>query len=308
MKYFDLHCDTVGECSNNKLPLRENTLHIDLNRTKCLEAYTQVFAIWIPDEFRGKTAVSYFNKTVGYFYEEIDKNKDLISLYGDNRSTPVKAILSVEGSSACNGTLEGLHHLYSKGVRLITLTWNGKNEVGSGAFSEGGLTSFGKEFIKESEKLGIVLDVSHLNRQSFFEFAKIAEKPFIASHSNADIVNNEFGKKRNLSDEQIAIIKERKGLIGLNFCRDFIEDEKTDGIDALYRQIEYFLSLGCENIIALGSDFDGCPVHNDLNGIEKIPCVYTTLKQRGVDENILRKLFWENAETFFEKNKTVSSE
>ena len=308
MKYFDLHCDTIGECSNNKLSLRENSLHIDLNRTQCLEAYTQVFAIWIPDEFRGKTAVSYFNKTVGYFYDAINKNNDLISLYGDINATPIKAILAVEGSSACGGTLEGLHHLYSKGVRLITLTWNGKNEVGSGAFSEGGLTPFGKDFIKETEKLGVILDVSHLNRQSFFEFAKISEKPFIASHSNADIVNNAFGKKRNLSDEQIAIIKERKGLIGLNFCRDFIEDEKAEGIDAIYRQIEYFLSSGCEDIIAFGSDFDGCQVHNDLKGIEKMPSVYTALKQRGINENILRKLFWENAETFFYKNKTVSSE
>lgn len=299
MKFFDLHCDTIGECSNNNFSLRNNNLHIDLERAKIFESYTQVFAIWIPDQFRKVFAVEYFNKAVGYFYKEIEKNNDLISLYSDNKKTPIKAILAVEGASACGGTIEGLHHLYDKGVRLITLTWNAKNEIGCGAFSEGGLTSFGKEFIKEAENLGITLDVSHLNRQSFFEFAEIARKPFVASHSNANIVNNEFGKKRNLDKEQIEIIKEHHGLIGLNFCRDFIEDEKADGIDALYRQIEYFLSSGCENIIAFGSDYDGCSVHNDLGGIEKIPSLYNTLKKRGIDENKLKKLFWENAEAFF---------
>ncbi len=299
MRFFDLHCDTIGECSNNNFSLRNNKLHIDLERASVLEGYTQAFAIWIPDEIRKVFAVEYFNKTADYFYKEIEKNNDLISLYGDSKKTPVKAILAVEGASACGGTIEGLHHLYDRGVRLITLTWNAVNEIGSGAFSEGGLTSFGKEFIKEAENLGITLDVSHLNRQSFYEFAEISRKPFIASHSNADIVNNEFGKKRNLEKAQIELIKERKGLIGLNFCRDFTEDEKAEGIDALQRQIEYFISSGCESIIAFGSDFDGCSVHKDLCGIEKIPSVYDALKNRRINEKILNKIFWENAERFF---------
>lgn len=304
MRYFDLHCDTIGECSNNNLSLRKNDLHIDLERAKALYKYTQVFAIWIPDELRKNFAVEYFNKTVNNFYSEIEKNNDLISIYGDDKNTSVKAILAVEGGSACGGTIEGLYHLYDKGVRLITLTWNAPNEIACGAFSEGGFTEFGKEFIKEAERLGITLDVSHLNRRSFFEFAELSQKPFIASHSNADIVNNEYGRKRNLNDEQIRIIKERNGLIGLNFCRDFIESEKSQGVDALYEQIEYMLSLGCEDVLSFGSDFDGCTVHTDLNGIEKIPSVYSSLKERGVNEAVLEKLFWKNADSFF-KNKII---
>ena len=302
MKYFDLHCDTIGECCNNSLSLRENKLHIDLQRAKAIDEYTQIFAIWISDELRGESAIKYFDKTADYFYKEIEDNKDVISLYQTNCETPVKAILSVEGGSACGGTIDGLHHLFKRGVKLITLTWNAPNEIGSGAFSEGGLTPFGKEFIKEAEKLGVILDVSHLNKQTFFEFAEIAEKPFVASHSNADIVNNEFGKKRNLNNQQISIIKERKGLIGLNFCRDFIEDENATGIDALYRQIEYLLNLGCEDVIAIGSDYDGCSIHKDLCGIEKIPQLFNELKSMGLDESILNKLFFENAENFFDKN------
>ena len=299
MKFFDLHCDTIGECSNNNFSLRRNSLHIDLQRAEKIEEYTQVFAIWIPDEFRGRNAVEYFDKTADYFYKEIEENKDLISLYNENKSTTIKAILSVEGGSACGGTLDGLYHLYERGVRIITLTWNAPNEIGSGAFSKGGLTSFGKNFIKEAEKLGITLDVSHLNPQGFFEFAEIAKKPFIASHSNADIVNNEYGKKRNLNKEQIKIIKECDGLIGLNFCCDFIEDGDASGVAAICRQLDFFKSLGCEDVIAFGCDFDGCSVNDKLKGIEKIPWLYNELGNLGYEENFLNKLFYENAEKFF---------
>lgn len=299
MRFFDLHCDTIGECSNNNVSLRKNNFHIDLERAKEIGEYTQIFAIWISDELRGEEALEYFNKTADYFYKELEENKDLISLYEDNKITPVKAILSVEGGSACGGTLEGLNHLYERGVRLITLTWNGKNEIGSGAFSEGGLTPFGKDFIKEAEGLGITLDVSHLNRQSFFEFADVAQNPFVASHSNADIVNNEFARKRNLTDEQIKIIKERNGLIGFNFCKDFIETEDALGVDALFSQIEHMLSLECEDIISFGSDFDGCTVHDDFSGIHKIPEIYDKLKNKGINEKLLNKMLFENAERFF---------
>ena len=301
MKFFDLHCDTIGECYNKKVLIRKNNFHIDLERAKELGEYTQIFAVWIPDALRGEDAVEYFDEVSDCFYKEIEKNSDLISLYSEEKPTPVKAILSVEGGSACGGTIEGLYHLYEKGARLITLTWNAKNEIGSGAFSEGGLTAFGKEFIKEAESLGIILDVSHLNQQSFFELEKIAEKPFIATHSNADIVNNEYARKRNLTDEQIKVIKERNGIIGFNFCKDFIETEDAKGFDALYRQIEYMHSLDCDDIIAFGSDFDGCQVPSGFCGIEKMPDVYLKLKEKGLGENLLEKLFFENAEKFFSK-------
>lgn len=299
MKFFDLHCDTIGECSNNELSLRENKLHIDLVRAGNIEEYTQVFAIWISDELRGKDAVEYFDKTADYFYKEIEANKDLISLYKEDKSTPIKAILSVEGGSACGGSIEGLYHLYERGVSLITLTWNAVNEIGGGAFSEGGLTSFGKDFVKSAEKLGITLDVSHLNRQSFFELAEITQKPFIASHSNADIVNNQFARKRNLNDEQIVVIKEKKGLIGINFCQDFIEDENATGVDSVCRQLDYFRALGCDEIIAFGCDFDGCTVNDKFNGVEKIPELYNELNRRGYEIDFLDKFFFDNANKFF---------
>ncbi|MBO5064879.1 MAG: membrane dipeptidase [Clostridia bacterium] len=302
MKVFDLHCDTITECCKNNVSLYDNDMHLSLNRMQKFDEYTQVFAVWIRDEMRGDVARQYFDEVADYFYEQIAENDKTVSVFGSNSETKVKAILSVEGGSACGGTLDGLTHLFNRGVKLITLTWNSPNEIASGAFSEGGFTAFGKDFVKLAEEYGIILDVSHLNRESFYDFIKISDKPFVASHSNADIVENPKGRKRNLTDDQIKLIKERDGIIGLNFCRNFLESDGFFGIDSLVRQIDYFLSLGCENNIALGSDYDGCSIHSDFIGVEKMEEVYKKLNEKGYRKALLDKIFYGNARRFFEDN------
>ncbi len=301
MKVFDLHCDTAGECYNEKISLFSNDLHLSIERAAKYDEYTQLFAVWISDKLRGNDAVEYFNNAADNFYRELELHREYISVYGSGAATPVKAILTVEGGSACGGTIEGLRALYERGVRVITLTWNAKNEIASGAFAEGGLSEFGKEFVRTAEELGIVLDVSHLNRQSFFEFAGFARKPFIASHSNADIVNNDYGRKRNLTKEQIDIIKKAGGLVGLNYYTEFIEDDEARGIDALCRQIDYFCEQGYEDIVALGSDYDGCRINEELRGVQKLDGVYNELLKRGYERDLLEKIFWKNANDFFKK-------
>lgn len=302
MKVFDLHCDTITECCKNCVSLYDNDMHLSLKRMEKFQNYTQIFAVWIRDEMRGEVARQYFDKVADYFYKQIEENNNVASVFGDESETKVKAILSVEGGSACGGTLDGLTHLYNRGVKLVTLTWNSPNEIAAGAFSEGGFTSFGKDFVKLAEECGIILDVSHLNRESFYDFVKISNKPFVASHSNADIVENPKGRKRNLTDEQISLIKERNGIIGLNFCRNFLESDGFFGIDSFVRQIDYFLSLGCENNIALGSDYDGCSIHSDFIGVEKLFSVYNTLAEKGYSNELLDKLFYGNAHRFFSEN------
>ena len=303
MKLFDLHCDTIGECCKDKASLRKNNLNVSLEKGYSLESYTQVFAIWIPDELRKEKAVAYFDKVCDYFDAELSKNKDLITRYSADKTDDkrIKAILAVEGGAALGGNIDGLYHLYDRGVRALTLTWNAPNEIASGAFSEGGLTPFGKEVLKKTEKLKMVLDVSHLNRESFFDVAENTEKPFIASHSNADIVDTESGRKRNLTDEQIEIIKNRGGLIGLNFCKDFFDIDNTSGVEALKVHLSYLLERGCEEVIALGSDFDGCTLTSGINGIESMEEIYNSLIKDGFSENLVNNLFYSNANRFFKK-------
>ena len=300
MRVFDLHCDTITECSNEGINLRKNNLHLDLERASALGDYTQVFAVWIPDDIRGQNALDYFEKTADCFYRELKSNSDLLSLRSEGLNTPVKAILGLEGGSGAGGTLEGLHRVYERGVRVITLAWKNHNEIAGGAFSEGGFTDYGKAFVKEAEALGIIIDASHLNRESFFELSSFASKPFIATHSNADIVDNPKGRARNLTKEQIEVIRDMGGIIGLNYYVDFIETDEIKGIDALARQLEYFFSLGCENLLALGSDYDGCKISPELCGVEKLPSVYNGLISRGFDDAFLQKLFYDNANEFLQ--------
>ena len=302
MKLFDLHCDTIGECYKNKLSLRHSELHVSLDKAKNFESYTQVFAVWIPDELRGKSATDYFNNVCDYYYKELELNKDLIVSFGDAKKDDkrVKAILAIEGGAALAGDIENLYKVYEKGVRILTLTWNAKNEIASGAFCEnGGLTSFGKTVIKKMEKLKMVIDVSHLNRESFFDVAENTTLPFIASHSNPDIVETNAGRKRNLTNEQIEIIKERNGLIGLNFYKEFLDVDNKTGVDALKVHLDYLLNKGCENIIALGLDFDGCDLSDGITGLESMDSVYNSLINDGFSKNLIDDLFCNNAERFF---------
>ncbi len=304
MKLFDLHCDTIGECYKNKLSLRHSGLHVSLDKAKNFESYTQVFAVWIPDELRGKSATDYFNNVCDYYYKELELNKDLIVSFGDAKKDDkrVKAILAIEGGAALAGGIENLYKAYEKGVRILTLTWNAQNEIASGAFCEnGGLTSFGKTVIKKMEKLKMVIDVSHLNRESFFDVAENTTLPFIASHSNPDIVETNAGRKRNLTDEQIEIIKERNGLIGLNFYKEFLDVDNKTGVDALKVHLDYLLNKGCESIIALGSDFDGCDLSDGITGLESMDSVYNSLINDGFSKTLIDNMFCYNAERFFRK-------
>ena len=298
---FDLHCDTIGECYKEKASLRKNNFSVSLEKGKVFENYTQVFAIWIPDELRGQKAKDYFNKVCNYYNTELSLNRDLVIRYAPETKNDkrIKAILAVEGGAVLGGDAEEIYNIYERGVRLMTLTWNKENEIASGAFCEdGGLTEFGKSILRKMEKLKMVIDVSHLNRQSFFDVAEESNVPFIASHSNPDIVENPFGKKRNLNDEQIKIIKERSGLIGINFCKDFLESDKK-GFEAINRHLCYLLDKGCENVIALGSDFDGCTLAEGITGLESMKSLYEFLLQKGYDEKMVADLFYNNANRFF---------
>lgn len=298
MKFFDLHCDTITELHKSKGSLAKNDGHISLDRASYLTEYVQDYAIFIPDEYRGKAAVDYFDSVYAYYKNEMSING--ISEYADRKDTRLKSILSVEGGAGLGGTIEGLHHLADCGVKLITITWNGRNELASGCFDEEdiGLTFFGKEAIKEMEKLRIAADVSHLSVKGFYDLADLAEKPFMASHSCIDIVDNYKAKHRNLTKEQVKIIAEHKGVIGINLWEKLLGNEDNSS-DAVLRHMSKIIDVGGEDIVAMGTDFDGCDINPELAGIEKIQSLHDYLSHHGFDEKLLDKIFFSNADRFF---------
>ena len=298
MRLFDLHCDTITELEKKNESLAKNDGHISLDRAGYLTEYIQDFAIFIPDEYRGKAATDYFDRVYTYYKKQLSENG--ISEYSERKNTKVRSVLSVEGGAGMGGTIEGLHHLADCGVKLITITWNGRNELASGCFDEEdiGFTSFGRDAISEMEKLRIAADVSHLSKKGFYDLADFATKPFMASHSCVDMVDNFKARHRNLTEDQIRIIAEHKGVIGINLWEKLLGNE-DNSFDAVLRHMSRMIEIGGEDVVAMGTDFDGCDINDDLAGIEKLQGLYDYLNIHGFSEKLLDKIFFSNADRFF---------
>jgi membrane dipeptidase len=168
----------------------------------------------------------------------------------------IGALLSLEGVDGLQGQMPILRILHQLGVRAAGLTWNHANWAADGVMETrgGGLTTKGKRFVEECDKLGILLDVSHLSEKAFWEVAELSINPVIASHSNAKAICDH---PRNLSNEQIKRLIEKQGLIGITFVPWFVANAEVVQVDDVLRHIEHICELGGESQIMLGSDFDG---------------------------------------------------
>lgn len=306
MQYFDLHCDSLYEAVTKGKNLVENDMHVSFQKGSRYSPWVQCMAVWIPDSMRGQAAFDFVERCVGrldgmleetpYEVIKIGCRKDLEKV---RRLGLRSVILTVEGGAALGGKLENVERLAGLGVKMMTLTWNGRNELGGGALvkENAGITPFGKTVISEDERCGIINDVSHASDALFYDVVQHAKKPIVASHSNARAV---CGHPRNLTDEQFLMIKNCGGIVGLNFSRGFLrEDEKANTEDIL-RHAEHFLSLGGEDTVCIGSDFDGTDMPDGLDDISGIERLYESFLRRNYKEKLLQKIFFDNACNFFE--------
>ena len=180
-------------------------------------------------------------------------------------------------------------------IRAVTLTWNGENALAGGAYTDVGLKPFGRQVIHKLNKNHIACDLSHLNRKSFFEVGETAKTVF-ASHVCCDKTHSH---PRNLTDEQIKYIAGRDGVIGLCFYPEFLGTQYA--YEGVWRHIYHLLNIGLEDNICIGSDFDGAVMSKELDGVDKIPALYSFLCLKGLSDTVLDKIFFKNAEKFFAK-------
>lgn len=307
MNYFDLHCDTITECCNKKVSLFENELQLCMKRGSAIKKWVQVYAVWSNDTLTDESAYAYFNQVYDYFKNEVNTYSEEIAFCTSSQevkegleSGKRVALLSIEGSRALGGKLEHVEEFYNKGVRLMTLTWNGRTAVADGCMVEeaGGLMEFGKQVVSKMNQVGMLVDVSHLAEKGFWDVVNISEKPFIATHSNSKSVCNH---PRNLTDKQFKTMVERKCLVGMNFYPLFINGTYEADIKELLGHIDHFIALGGEDIIAMGSDFDGAKMPRDMQGIQDIDYLYQLLIGR-YGRKRADKFYFENANNFFERN------
>jgi membrane dipeptidase len=176
----------------------------------------------------------------------------------------------------------------------MTLTWNGENELACGVEAgSGGLSAFGKEVVYEMNRLGMLIDVSHLSERAFWDVLSISKAPVMASHSNAKSLCDH---KRNLKDEQILAISRMGGVIGLNFYPPFLSNSGVANMEDCIRHIDRILAVGGENCLGLGSDFDGFtePVTVGLSSSDAYHDLFSELLKRGYPDRVLQKLAYGN--------------
>lgn len=225
----------------------------------------------------------------------------------DNRRTveagAMALSLHIEGAEAIDTNFYTLEDLYRRGLRSLGLVWSRENAFGHGVpmlhrtspDTGPGLTGAGRDLVRACNRLGILVDVSHLNEKGFWDVARITDRPIVASHSNAHAI---CPNSRNLTDKQLDAIKESGGLVGINFHVAFL---RTDGgynrdtpLDVIADHAAYLIDRLGEDHVALGSDFDGCVVPRDLGDVTGLGRLMETLDARGFSSGVLEKIAWRN--------------
>ena len=308
---IDLHCDTLTDCmyAASEIPdtLDDPAHSLSLSNIPEDVHWAQFFAVFLPDRLRGEEAVRFFDASHENFERQMQKFSSRVSpcrnvadMERAWAAGKTAAFLSVENGSAFAGDLSRIEKLKRQGVCAVTLTWNGENELGSGNVTNRGLTDFGRAAVREMERCGILVDVSHLNDAGLEDVFETAEKPFVATHSNARAI---CAHKRNLTDAQVKEMVRRGCLIGLNYYGVFLRDDgNVRSLDDLYRHIAHFFDLGARKDLALGSDFDGADLPECLSSPEKIAEVYDYLLSRGLTQQEIDGIFYDNARAFLRAN------
>lgn len=297
---FDGHCDTISRCFEQGGGFRRSEGHLDLERTAAFGPYAQFFAIFGDAAARPELPLwKLFQEEYTVFQREMAANSDLIvhcrtaeEADAAFRAGKRAAFLSVEGAELLDCDVEHLEEAFRLGVRAVNLTWNHANVLsGSNAEEKDrGLSQLGKEFVRRMNRLGMLVDVSHLSDPGFWDVAEELSGPFFASHSNARAV---FSHPRNLTDEQFTAIIDHNGVVGLNLYANFL-GERAD-LDTAIAHLEHWLELGGERTVALGGDLDGCSsLPEGITGIQDLDRLWERLLQRNYSEALVRALFFEN--------------
>lgn len=324
MNIVDMHCDTISELYRKRKEGSGETLfsnqgHIDIGKLKAGGSLLQNFALFV-HMGRTEEPLEEALRMADLYYKELETNRESIApvyCYADieknRREGKISALLTVEEGAVCKGDLAYLRSMYRLGVRMMTLTWNYPNEIGypalnisddskvadvmnGGCTRSRGLTSIGREMVAEMERIGMIIDVSHLSDAGFYDVLACTHKPFVASHSNARAVCSSL---RNLTDDMIRKLAQRGGVIGLNFYPHFLtsvsEMEDNPGtIAAITAHAKHIIRVGGIDCLGLGSDFDGIDGHGELPDYSYMPRLADAFRKEGLTEEEVEKIFYKN--------------
>ena len=332
MKVWDLHCDTLYRLLGREDTAGEPAVEafakdggmLDLAKMRAGDYLLQCFACFVgleesPDPLvSALREVDLFHRLLAAYPDDlvwVKSAADIDKLGEDGR---IGAMLTIEEGAVCRDDLAILRDFYRLGVRMMTLTWNHQNGLGSPNITPDynedtwpvkdpgapGLTGVGREFVAEMERLHMIVDVAHLSDAGIRDLLAIATRPFAASHSNARACCPHL---RNLPDELLRAMGEKGCLIGLNYCPAFLDDTPdrkhcVGSVAQMARHAKYILNLAGEDALALGSDFDGIGGELEITGAQDLPLLAEGFVNEGIPARVVEKIFYKNARRFFREN------
>ena len=291
--YFDAHCDTLSKMYKKRIGISSSELMVNTNNLKAYKSVIQVFALFNNGELNKKAMTDCFE----YFKNECKKLSDKVLICTsateiDKNIAPLSAILAIEAlGNQPDFKICDIPDYYNIGVRFMSLCWNGDNVLCGGCEGENtGLTNLGIQALNNMEEYKIILDVSHMSDKSFWESFENYSLPICATHSVSRFVHTHV---RNLTDEQFKAIRDRKGVCGINFYPPFLCSGDAT-LDDVVNHIEHFMSLGGEDCIGLGSDFDGIPTAVEWKDAAGMDYLLDGMEKAGFTERECDKICREN--------------
>ena len=312
MKVVDMHCDTIGELwkaekAGKPISLRSNSLHIDLEKMQKGDYLLQNFAMFV---FLGREKDPLVNvlEMIDVYNRAMAENSDLIApvlrfedIEKNRAAGKLSGMLTIEEGAVLKGNPYVVRSLYQLGVRMLTLTWNFENEIGYpntivkakdyDPSRHYGLKPEGIEIVREMNRVGMIVDVSHLGDDGFWDVVKYCDGPFVASHSNARAVCNHT---RNMTDEMIRALADKGGVMGLNFCGDFLNPNGKSRVEDMVRHARHILNVGGSDILGLGTDYDGIDGDLELDHCDKMQLLAQEMDRQGFGMEQIEKIFHGN--------------
>lgn len=306
----DAHTDALLQALDGRdLLARTSQGHVDLPRLAEAGVTLQVFALWAPRRGGPAGFLPHALRQIAHFWRVVDQSggqlQPILSREDLARLEPgrgrVGGLLSIEGGEILQGHLEMVEVFHRLGVRALGLTWNHRNQLADGcldAEAGGGLTRFGREVVAACEKLGWVLDVSHLSERGFWDLMEVSQGPIIASHSNAFAVHPH---PRNLRDEQLVALAQKGGVVGLNFFPGFLTPGPQCTSRDLVRHARHIAQVIGPEHVGLGSDFDGIErTPEDLPDVTALPRLTEAFLEAGFSEEETRGILGGNFRRVFQ--------
>lgn len=331
---IDLHCDTLYRLTHAPdrffSPADKAGTHITFPGLRAAGSLLQCFALFTdlcetpetPPLSRLREQYACFRHILSHKDDAPVQIRTAADLARCLRENKIGALLSMEESCLTPTPLSLLPELFSMGVRIATLTWDYSTLLATSAVkapvpvpcpafaaplfpapdAPKGLSPLGFEFLAEAERLGILIDVSHLSDESFRDVASHSKKPFLASHSNARAVCN---VPRNLSDAMLKTLANRGGITGLCLHEPFLlpfSGSREEVTAALIAHVKHIRSVAGAEVLAFGTDFDGTPGNCVIPDFSSLPYLADLLKKAGLTSGDIERIFYKNALRFLTEN------